>query len=175
MTAFCDLLKRINSVIAHRWHLICIHIMPNWKLKEILRTTPFMDVRIKIWKAIGNVYGEDAYINRNVTLIDSTDLQCNVVLGARSTFSPNVTFITSAGPNNSILKDVDDVQRFIKKAPIAIGEDTWIGAGVTILPGITIGKRCVIGACSLVTHDIPDDYLAYGAPCKLVRKIENDC
>lgn len=152
---------RIFVAITNRcircWHHICVHIMPQWKLKQLLRETPYLEVRQAIWKKLGNVQGEGAYINRLVTLVDSSELEHNVVLGARATFSPNVTFITSAGPNDSILKDMDCCQRFIKKGTISIGDDTWIGAGVIILPGISIGKRCVIGAGSVVTHDIPDD------------------
>lgn len=148
--------------------------MPRWKLKQLLKTTPYMDVRKSIWEKLGNKVGEEAYINGNVTLIDDTALQVNVVLGERTTFSPNVTFVTSASPNNSLIKDYECCQRFIKKGTIYIGDDTWIGAGVIILPGIHIGKRCVIGAGSVVTKDIPDDSLAYGVPCKVIRRLNYD-
>ena len=154
------------------WHHVCVKIMPIWKLKQLLRETPYQEVRREIWKQLGNLQGEGAYINRLVTLVDSPKLEHNVILGARATFSPNVTFITSAGPNNSLLKDMDCCQRFIKQGTIYVGDDTWIGAGVIILPGISIGKRCVIGAGSVVTHDIPDDSLAYGVPCRVERKLK---
>ena len=154
------------------WHHICAKFMPRWKLKQLLRETPYQEVRQEIWKKIGNLQGEGAYINRLVTLVDSSELEHNVVLGSRATFSPNVTFITSAGPNNSLLKDMDCCQRFIKQGTIYVGDDTWIGAGVIILPGISIGKRCVIGAGSVVTHDIPDDSVAYGVPCRVERKLK---
>ena len=57
---------------------------------------------------------------------------------------------------------------------IVIGEDSWIGAGVVIQPGIKIGKRCIVGSMSNVNKDIPDDYLAYGNPVRLIRKIDVD-
>ncbi|MBP5395319.1 MAG: hypothetical protein J6Y18_05410 [Candidatus Methanomethylophilaceae archaeon] len=52
----------------------------------------------------------------------------------------------------------------MKGAPIKIGEDCWIGANVTILPGVTIGDRCIIGAGSVVTKDVPDDSTWVGNP-----------
>ena len=55
------------------------------------------------------------------------------------------------------------------KAPVSIGEDCWIGMGVCILPGVTIGDRVIIGAGSIVTHDIPSDVIAVGNPCRPVK------
>ena len=55
--------------------------------------------------------------------------------------------------------------------PIAIGEDVWVGGGAIICPGVTIGDRCVIGAGSVVTRDIPSDTFAAGNPCKVINKI----
>lgn len=54
---------------------------------------------------------------------------------------------------------------------VNIGEGSWIGVSSTIIQGVRIGKWCFIGAGSLVTEDIPDGYLAYGTPCKLVKAI----
>lgn len=55
---------------------------------------------------------------------------------------------------------------------VTIGEGTWIGAGTTIIPGVTIGKWCVIGAGSVVTKDIPDNRLAVGNRCKIIKEIQ---
>ena len=54
-------------------------------------------------------------------------------------------------------------------APVVIGNNVWIGGGVIILPGVTIGDNVVIGAGSVVTKDIPDNVIAYGNPCKVMR------
>lgn len=56
--------------------------------------------------------------------------------------------------------------------PITIGEDTWLGGGVVVLPGVTIGKRCIIGAGSVVTKDIPDDSMAAGNPARVIRSLK---
>lgn len=55
--------------------------------------------------------------------------------------------------------------------PVKIGKNVWIGANVTILPGVSIGDNSIIGAASVVTKDIPADTLAYGSPCRCIRKI----
>lgn len=55
--------------------------------------------------------------------------------------------------------------------PISIGDNVWIGANCTILPGVTIGNNAVIGAGSVVTKDIPESVVAVGNPCKVSRPI----
>jgi maltose O-acetyltransferase len=58
--------------------------------------------------------------------------------------------------------------------PISIGSDVWIGGGALILPGVRIGSRTVVGAGSVVTRDLPDDVLAAGNPCRILRDISNE-
>jgi carbonic anhydrase/acetyltransferase-like protein (isoleucine patch superfamily) len=57
-------------------------------------------------------------------------------------------------------------------APITVGDHVFIGMGAMVLPGVTIGSRCVIGAGSVVTRDIPDGTVAAGVPCRPIRSIE---
>lgn len=59
--------------------------------------------------------------------------------------------------------------------PVKIGNDVWIGGGATILPGVTIGDRCTIGAGAVVSRDIPSDTLAAGNPARPLRKINQGC
>lgn len=156
--------------IEKAYHSALIHVLPDSELKNLLRRTPFLDVRRAIWVRLGNQLGEGAYINNNVTLLDSRLLSPNIILGARVALSPNVTFITASSPNDSYLKDADYAKRFLRTASISVGDDTWIGTGCVIQPGVRIGRRCIIGSCSNVTHDIPDDSLAYGNPAKVIRR-----
>jgi acetyltransferase-like isoleucine patch superfamily enzyme len=65
-------------------------------------------------------------------------------------------------------------QGFTSKGPTRIGDDTWLGANVVVTSGVTIGRRCVIGANSVVTSDIPDFSIAAGAPAKVIKTIEYD-
>lgn len=60
-----------------------------------------------------------------------------------------------------------------KTQPVVIGDDVWLGTNVIVLKGVNIGERSIIGAGSVVTHDIPSDCIAAGNPCKVIKKITN--
>lgn len=112
-------------------------------------------------------FGNGVYANFNLTLVDD----CDIFVGDNVMFAPNITITTGTHPIHPILRS--------KKAqynlPVHIGNNVWIGAGVTILPGVKIGDNTVIGAGSVVTKDIPANVVAIGSPCKVFRDInEND-
>lgn len=108
-------------------------------------------------------FGERVYANFNLTLVDDT----HIYVGSRTMFGPNVTIATAGHP---ILPELR-ARGLQYNAPVHIGENCWLGAGVIVLPGITIGDRVVIGAGSVVTHDLPSDVVAYGNPCKVARPV----
>ena len=58
--------------------------------------------------------------------------------------------------------------------PIEVGNNVWIGGNVVVLPGVKIGDNCVIGAGSVVVKDIPENSVAVGNPCKVIKKIEQN-
>ena len=171
-------LQRIFHYFANRplwlsWWLRCklwLFAMPQLAVLNC----PFLEFRKAIWQKLGNVVGDHAYINKCCLLIDSQKLSPNVVLGDRVALSPYVTFITSAAPNDSRLRYEPQYQRYIRTAPIYIGDDTWIGTHTVIHPGVKIGKRCIVGAMSNVTHDIPDDSLAYGNPARVIKSLKDN-
>lgn len=82
-------------------------------------------------------------------------------------FGPNVTVATAGHPVEPLLRS----RQAQYNLEVNIGDNVWIGAGAVILPGVTIGENTVIGAGSIVTKDIPANVVAYGNPCKVVRKI----
>lgn len=61
--------------------------------------------------------------------------------------------------------------RAVKEAPVRIGDGTWIGARAIILPGVTIGRRCLVAAGAVVSKDVPDDTLVAGNPARVVREL----
>ena len=65
-------------------------------------------------------------------------------------------------------------QGFTSKGPTRIGDNVWCGAHVVITTGVTVGERCVIGANSVVTRDLPPHSIAAGAPAKVLRRVEYD-
>ena len=80
---------------------------------------------------------------------------------------PGVIIATAGHPVLPILRE----QEYQYNAAIHIGSNCWLGAGVIVLPGVTIGDNTVIGAGSVVTKDIPSDVVAVGAPCRVMRPI----
>lgn len=82
-------------------------------------------------------------------------------------FGPNVTLATAGHP---ILPELRK-QAYQYNMPIHIGRNCWLGSGVCVMPGVTIGDNTVIGAGSVVTKDIPANVVAYGIPCKVIREI----
>ncbi|MDH3026960.1 DapH/DapD/GlmU-related protein [Gordonia alkanivorans] len=65
-------------------------------------------------------------------------------------------------------------QGYSARKPVVIGDDVWIGARVIILPGVTVGRGCVIGAGSVVAKDIPEYTIAAGNPCRVIRNREQN-
>ncbi len=141
-------------------------------LSYISRKCPFGDLRKKAWMKMGNLVGKDTYVNHSITILSSPDIEHNVILGERVALSPNITFITFSSPNFSNLGKNVNTQKYIRKAPIRIGDDSWIGTGVTIQPGVTIGKNCIIGSMSNVTSDVPDHSMGYGNPFRVIKHLD---
>ena len=93
--------------------------------------------------------------------------------GAKVTFGDNV-FIAPNCVFSTAGHAIDSEQRnrgLEIALPITVGDSVWIGANVSGLPGVTIGRNTIIDAGSVVTKDIPDGVIAVGNPCKVIRKI----
>ncbi len=108
-------------------------------------------------------FGKKIYANFNLTLVDDT----HIYVGDNTMFAPNVVVATAGHPLEPSLRN-DGYQY---NMPVHIGKNCWIGAGVLIMPGVTIGDNVVIGAGSVVTKDLPSGVLAFGVPCKVQREI----
>lgn len=110
-------------------------------------------------------FGKGVYANFNLTLVDDT----HIYVGDYTMFGPNVVLATAGHP---ILPELRPLA-YQYNMPIHIGKNCWLGAGVIVLPGVTIGDNSVIGAGSVVTKDIPANVVAVGNPCKVLREIND--
>lgn len=107
--------------------------------------------------------GENFYTNVNVVILDCA----KVIFGDNVFIAPNCGFYTAGHPF-----DVEERNKALEYAsPITVGNNVWICAGCSVLPGVTIGDNSVIGAGSVVTRDIPCNVLAAGNPCKVIREL----
>ena len=110
--------------------------------------------------------------------MNCTFLDDNIIrIGDNALIAPNVQIYTAFHPTNAVERfgepKADGSFEFCKTgtAPVIIGDNVWICAGVIVLPGVTIGANSVIGAGSVVTRDIPPDSLAVGNPCRVIRHL----
>jgi len=108
-------------------------------------------------------FGSWVYANYNLTLVDDT----HIYVGDNTMFGPNVTIATAGHPICPELRE----KGLQYNLPVRIGKNCWLGAGVIVLPGVTIGDNTVIGAGSVVTKDIPAGVVAVGNPCRVLRKV----
>ncbi len=115
------------------------------------------------WAGYHVHFGKDVYANFNLTLVDDTD----IFVGDNTMLGPNVVIATAGHPIEPELRS----QGAQYNIPVHIGRNCWLGAGVVVLPGVTIGDNSVIGAGSIVTKDIPANVIAAGNPCRVLREI----
>ena len=110
--------------------------------------------------------GENFFANYNLTILDVG----KVKIGANAQIAPNVSIYTAGHPVHPESRNTG----YEYGIPITIGDNVWIGGSVTILPGVTIGSNVVIGAGSVVTRDLPDNVIAAGNPCRVLRTITQE-
>ena len=92
----------------------------------------------------------------------------HIYIGDYTMLGPNVVIATAGHP---ILPELRGHRQLQYNMPVHIGRNCWLGAGVIVMPGVTIGDNSVIGAGSVVTRDIPANVVAVGNPCRVLREI----
>lgn len=113
-------------------------------------------------------------INMNCTFVDNKE----ITIGNYVLIASNVQIYTSSHPvlpqERLIFENTTGPECFFKTfaRPVEIQDNVWIGGGCIILPGVTIGKNSVIGAGSVVTRSIPENSVAVGNPCRVIRQFD---
>lgn len=110
-------------------------------------------------------FGNGVYANFGLTLVDDT----HIYVGDCTMLGPNVVIATAGHPILPSLRE----KGYQYNLPVHIGRNCWLGAGVIVLPGVTVGDNSVIGAGSVVTKDIPPNVVAVGNPCRVLREIND--
>ncbi len=110
--------------------------------------------------------GDNFFANHNLTILDCA----KVSFGDNCFIAPNCSFYTAGHP--ICVSERNSGIEYAK--PITVGNNVWIGGNVVVLPGVTIGDNSVIGAGSVVTHDIPECVIAAGNPCRILRKLTEE-
>ena len=114
--------------------------------------------------------GENTFINTNCIFLDSN----KITIGRNGLLAPYVQIYTATHPlkaSERIIVNEEGSHYLTSSKPVSIGDNVWIGGNTVIFPGVTIGDNVTIGAGSVVTKDVPDNVLALGNPCKIVKEI----
>ena len=110
--------------------------------------------------------GDNFYSNYNLTILDVA----KVTIGKNVMIAPNVSIYTAGHPIHPDSRN----SGYEYGIEVTIGDNVWIGGSVVVNPGVHIGNNVVIGSGSVVTKDIPDNYIAVGNPCRLIREITEE-
>ncbi len=129
-------------------------------------------LRISLLRYSGVKVGKYVVINGGFTLACDIGYEENLIIEDRVAIGPNVTIVITSNPNFSRLRTLNSVYPFIDvKGKVHIKQDAWIGAGVIILPNITIGKCSIVGAGSVVTKNIEPFTVVVGIPARIIKRI----
>ena len=111
--------------------------------------------------------GKNTFINFNCVFIDNNKIE----IGSNVLIGPGVHFYTPTHPLKHNERIKPNGEYVTTALPIKVGDNVWIGGNSSICQGVTIGSNSTIGAGSLVLNDIPNNVLAYGSPCKVIKKL----
>ena len=148
--------------------MVRLERIKNAFLYKVGMRMPYSKWRVKALRALGHSVGKGVYIPSDLTITQNfTGNRGALYLGDRVSLAPKCILILVSHPNSSAIRKIIDY----KPSFIRIEEDSWIGAGTIILPGITVHKGAVVGAGSVVTKDVPPYTVVAGNPAKILRQL----
>lgn len=151
-----------------------VHIMPIRLVKLVAYYYTDARVRKLYLKRLGVSMGENTYTNLGFRIV-SDDYNERALIGKNVSIAPNVTFVVCSSANNG--HEINRIayvrDKLTIQSRIMIEDEVWIGANVTILPGIRVGKCAVIGAGSVVVKDVEPYTVVAGVPARMIRKLDD--
>lgn len=147
--------------------------MPQRLIKFIANFYTDARIRVFYWEKLGIHFSEGSFPNLGLKLVPNSNDVC-VYIGKNVSLAPNVTFVCHSSANNGEeINTYSYVQSITKEANIIVEDESWIGANVTILPGVSIGKCSVIGAGAVVLHSTEPYGVYVGVPAKKIKDIRS--
>ena len=136
-------------------------------LKLLVKQMPVCRLRSAMLRLCGYAIGKDVYVGEDLIIIDEPSDRGMVRVGDRVAISPRVTLVVSSRPNRSRIAPYVPV----KHSAITIEDDAWLGTGVVVLPGVSIGEGAVVAANSVVTRDVGAYTIVGGSPARVIRRV----
>lgn len=163
------------DVAIFNWLMTHSNCVPDRLVKSLAWHYPDARVRRLYWSKLNVCFGEGSFANPGFLVVNTPDADARVTIGARVSIGPGVILVTDSSPSNStyLMRCPEVAERMLRRAPIVIGDDSWIGAGVTILPGVHVGRGAIIGANSLVIANVDEGCVVAGAPARAIRRLES--
>lgn len=149
-------------------------IMPNRFIKLLANFYPDARIRKLYFSKLGVVMGENTFANLGMRIaINDVSDEPKIIIGNNVSIAPNVTFVAESCANNGReVNAIDYVKdRLSVNGKIIVEDEVWIGASVTILHNVTIGRCSVIGAGSVVTKDVEPYSIYAGVPARKIRNL----
>ncbi|MBV7388943.1 sugar O-acetyltransferase [Pasteurellaceae bacterium TAE3-ERU1] len=156
-------LQQFNQALArtHAWQTVLCALIPNAEAQQLYIEPPFFcDYGENI------VVGRRIFVNANCTFLDVA----RIYIGDNVLIGPNVQLYTATHPldvRSRVMEGVESGQE------IHIGHNVWLGGGVIVCPGVTIGDNAVVGAGSVVSKNVPANALVAGNPARIIKMIDN--
>lgn len=152
-------------------------IMPNRFVKFIANFYPDARIRKIYFRRLGVVMGENTFANlgMKIAINEVSDIP-KIIIGNNVSIAPNVTFVAESCANNGCeINTIPYVRdKLTINGKIVVEDEVWIGASVTILPNVTIGRCSIIGAGSVVTRNTAPYSVSIGIPAKKIRDLKNE-
>ena len=165
------ILTKVDDALYH-FLLNNVNVMPMRLVKLIANFYTDARVRKVYLRKLGVKMGEGTYGNLGFRIV-SDDYRTRVLIGKHVSIAPNVVLIACSSANNG--KKINEIpyvkEHLWKEDRIVIADDVWIGASVTILPGVSVGECSVIGAVSVVTKNVEPYTIVAGNPAKVIRRL----
>lgn len=151
-----------------------VDIMPKRLQKLIAHYYTDARIRKLYFERLGVKMGENTFANLGFKAIVNADKDHSVFIGGNVSIGPNLTVITHASAGNGIeINSFEYIkEKLTKDLDVHIEDEAWIGANVVILPGVTIGRCCVIGAGSVVNSDTEPYSIYAGTPAHKIRSLK---
>jgi acetyltransferase-like isoleucine patch superfamily enzyme len=172
---FFYILFKVTQLIEDKYCIFTLPFRNRLVVKSIACNNHNPFIRKRAFEELGVIVGEGTYFNPGIRIVNDYPEDKLLVLGKNVALAPGVILVCNSAPApfSKLRENLYVKSKLICAKGIYIDDDSWIGAGAIILPGVRIGKGAIIGSGAIVTKDIPEYSIATGNPAKVNKFIQS--